>query len=86
MKKTGIINAPISRVISQMGHMDMITIADAGLPIPDSVERIDMALKQGVPGFIETLSVILDELHVEKVIIATEMLQTSPEIYNKIKF
>ena len=34
MKKVGIINQPISSVISGLGHTDTITIADAGLPIP----------------------------------------------------
>ena len=35
MKKSGIMNQPIATVISGLGHTDAITIADAGLPIPD---------------------------------------------------
>lgn len=85
MKKIGIINAPISRVISMMGHTDMITIADAGLPIPSSVERIDLALKRNVPKFIDTLSVVLDDLHIEKAIVAEELLSVSPIMYDEIK-
>ncbi|MHB1407824.1 MAG: RbsD/FucU domain-containing protein, partial [Desulfitobacteriaceae bacterium] len=40
MKKIGILNSEISRVISELGHMDKIVIADAGLPIPAHVKRI----------------------------------------------
>jgi D-ribose pyranase len=85
MKKNGTINAPISRVISMMGHTDMITIADAGLPIPGSVERIDLALKRNVPKFIDTLSVVLDDLHIEKAIVADELLTVSPIMYDEIR-
>ena len=43
MKKIGIINAPISAVIAELGHLDMLSIADAGLPIPQEIQRIDLA-------------------------------------------
>ena len=80
MKKTGVINAPISTVIAELGHMDTLTIADAGLPIPKEVHRIDIALGKGIPGFIDTLSVVLSEMQVEEVIVADEMKQVSPGI------
>lgn len=73
MKKIGILNSEISRVISELGHMDMIVIADAGLPIPPHVKRIDLALKSGVPSFIETVETVLQEMCVEKAYLAQEM-------------
>ena len=85
MKKTGIINAPISTVIAELGHMDTLTIADAGLPIPKEVQRIDLALMQGIPGFIDTLRVVLSEIQVEKVIVADEMKQISPVILTEVQ-
>lgn len=85
MKKTGIINAPISTVIAGLGHLDQIGIADAGLPIPAGVERIDLALKAGVPGLIETLEVVLSEMEVESVIAAEEIQQHSPAVLTEIK-
>lgn len=84
MKKIGILNQEISAVIAGMGHMDTVVIADAGLPIPDETQRIDLALTGGVPGFLETLLVVLEELQVEKAIIAEEMINTSPEMYKQI--
>ena len=45
MKRQGILNSDISRVLSYMGHTDTICIGDYGLPIPDETERIDLAVK-----------------------------------------
>ncbi len=61
MKKEGILNPQLNRVISEMGHHDMLIIADAGLPIPKEVERIDLALKCGNPSFAEVLPVVLSD-------------------------
>lgn len=72
MKKTTLINSDISRVISLMGHTDTIAIGDMGLPIPDGIERIDLALKLGTPTLEEVLRVILSELQVESYTIAEE--------------
>jgi D-ribose pyranase len=85
MKKTGIINAPISAVIAELGHMDTLTIADAGLPIPKEVQRIDLALKKGIPSFIATLQVVLSEMQVEKIILAEEIKQISPGILTEVQ-
>lgn len=73
MKKIGILNSEISRVVSELGHLDMIVIADAGLPIPAHVKRIDLALKKGVPSFIETVETVLQEMCVENAYVAGEM-------------
>ena len=37
MKKQGILNSDISRVLSYMGHTDCIAVGDCGLPIPDGI-------------------------------------------------
>ena len=41
MKKHGILNSSISKVLADLGHTDQIIIADCGLPIPDHVKKID---------------------------------------------
>jgi D-ribose pyranase len=79
MKKIGTLNSDISRVISDMGHMDKLVIADAGLPVPMDTEKIDLALTHGVPGFLQTLETILGELEVEAAIVAEEIQTKSPE-------
>lgn len=77
MKKCGILNSEISCVISELGHTDKIVIADAGLPIPVGVKRIDLALKPGVPSFIETVETVLQEMCVEAAYLAEEMRTSS---------
>ena len=85
MKKIGILNQPISSVIAGLGHTDTLVIADAGLPIPPETQRIDLALTEGIPTFLDTLRVILTEMQVEQAIVAEEMLDASPQIYKAIE-
>jgi D-ribose pyranase len=85
MKKIGTLNQPLSEVIAGLGHMDTLVIADAGLPIPMETQRIDLALAQGIPGFLETLLVILEEVQVELAIVAEEMLSANPEIHKQLQ-
>ena len=68
-----------------MGHLDTLVIADAGLPIPSETLRIDLALTQGVPGAIQTLKVVLDELKVEEVIIAEEARERNPKFLAEVQ-
>lgn len=84
MKKTGLLNQPLSAVIAGMGHGDMLVIADCGLPIPVGVPRIDLALTAGVPGFLQTLAAIQQELQVEGAIIAREMPEKSRGLYQAL--
>lgn len=84
MKKSALINSEISYVISKMGHTDSITICDSGLPIPSEVQRIDLALKKGLPTFLDTLDSVIEELQVEEVILASEIIQVSNDLYKEI--
>ncbi|AXY24948.1 D-ribose pyranase [Suicoccus acidiformans] len=84
MKKHGILNSEISTVLSQMGHTDQLTIGDCGLPIPDEVKRIDLALKAGKPSFIEVLSILLEDMHIEKVILAEEIKLNNKDVHRKM--
>lgn len=73
MKKNGILNSEISKILSDLGHTDQITIGDCGLPIPDGVKKIDLAIKLGTPSFQEVLSAILEDMKVEKIVLAEEI-------------
>ena len=85
MKKAGILNSEISRVLSYMGHTDLIAIGDCGLPIPDTVERIDLALKFGVPTFMETLETVVTDMKVEKIVLAEEIKTQNPAVLEQIE-
>jgi D-ribose pyranase len=85
MKKIGILNSEISKVISELGHTDQIVICDAGLPIPEGVKRIDLALTPGVPSFFDALEAVLLEMQVERAIFAEELKQASPETLKRLE-
>lgn len=85
MKKSGILNAELIRVIASMGHTDLLAVADSGLPIPPSVHRIDLALVAGVPSFMQVLQAVLAELQVESATVAEEMRQRSPNLYQALR-
>ena len=85
MKKAGLLNSDISRVLSYMGHTDRIAIGDCGLPIPEEVERIDLALKFGVPTFMETLATVAEDMKIEKIVLAEEIKTQNPQVLAQIE-
>ncbi len=85
MKRKGILNSDISRVLSYMGHTDCIAIGDCGLPIPDEVERIDLALKFGVPTFMDTLKIVAEDMKIEKIVLAEEIKECNPVVLQEIE-
>ncbi|HLF74880.1 MAG TPA: D-ribose pyranase [Anaerolineales bacterium] len=85
MKKTTLLQSDLSYSIATLGHLETLVIADAGLPIPAETVRIDLALTQGVPGAIQTLKVVLDEMKVEKVILAEEVKDRNPRFLAEVQ-
>ncbi len=67
-------------MVSETGHTDLLVVADAGLPVPLGVERVDLAVRPGLPGFLEVLDVLLAELSVEGATVAREMTERNPEV------
>lgn len=84
-RNNGALNAQLSRVISECGHTDSIVVADAGLPIPASVERIDLAYRAGAPAFLDVLDTVLAEFVPEKAVVSSEMVQNSPDMLNALR-
>lgn len=84
MKKGTVLNGELSTVISRLGHTDTLTIGDAGLPIPSSTQRIDLALTQGVPSFIGVFDVVTAEMQVESAILASEIQQFNPQLHAEL--
>ncbi len=85
MKKNGILNAPLSKVIASLGHTDRLVICDSGLPIPRNAEVIDLALTKNIPRFIDALKIIFEELAVEEAVVAEEIIQKNEELFNEIQ-
>ena len=85
MKRQGILNSDISRVLSYMGHTDTICIGDCGLPIPDETERIDLAVRFGQPSFMEVLREVGADMKIEKIVLAEEIKSQNPEVLQEIE-
>lgn len=85
MKKSGPLNTPITKVLSDLRHTDTLCIADCGLPYPDAVEVIDLALKLGTPTFLETLAILVPEVGVEKITLAEEIRTMNPTVLDGIQ-
>lgn len=85
MKKNGILNAPLSKTIAQLGHTDRLVICDCGLPIPIDSTIIDLALTKNIPRFIDTLKIILEEFAVEKAVVAEEIKKKNSSLYKEIE-
>lgn len=85
MKKQGILNSDISRVLSYMGHTDCIAIGDCGLPIPDETERIDLALAFGEPTFLRTLELVANDMKIERIVLAEEIKTQNPAVLSGIE-
>ena len=85
MKRAGILNSDISRVLSYMGHTDCIAIGDCGLPIPDEVERIDLALTFGIPTFMDTLKIVAKDMKIEKIVLAEEIKTQNEKVWREVE-
>lgn len=84
MKKGVLLNGDMTSVIARMGHTDSLCIADAGLPIPNSTWRIDVAISEGVPSFMQVLESVTSELCVERVLLAEEIKTHNPAVHESV--
>lgn len=84
-RNNGTLNGQLSRVISELGHTDRIVVTDAGLPIPYTVERVDLALRQGIPAFLDVLDTVLAEVQVQAALLSSEIQEASPEMLHAIE-
>jgi len=87
MKTQGILHNDLARLVSRLGHGDMLVITDRGFPFPrhQYTECIDVSVGRNLPNVVDVVEVILQELEIEKVIIANETKTISPSIYDKFK-
>lgn len=84
MLKKGVLNPQLASVLASTGHMDMLVVTDAGLPLAKEVERVDLAFKPFNPRFLDVLKEVLDHIVVEKIILAEEIKVKSPKMLEEI--
>jgi D-ribose pyranase len=79
-RNNGTLNGQLSRVISELGHTDQFVVTDAGLPIPQGVERVDLAVRENLPRFLDLLDTVLAEVAVEGAVLSEEIREHSPDM------
>ncbi|WP_144781281.1 D-ribose pyranase [Macrococcoides caseolyticum] len=84
MYKTGTLNSEISKVLSDLGHTDTIVIADCGLPVPKGIQKIDLAVRQGLPSFIDVVDEIARHMVIEHVTLAEEIKDSNPAVLKEV--
>jgi D-ribose pyranase len=84
VKKTSLLNQPLSALVAGLGHTDAVVIADAGLSIPASVQRIDLAVSPGIPAFLDVTRAMLSEMQISSAIVATELPEHSPQLFTEL--
>ena len=84
MKKNGVLNQEIIRIIAAMGHTDQLVICDAGLPVPTNIECVDVSVSAGIPDFISTVRAVNEELCIESWLVAEETHIVNPHIYSDL--
>ncbi|HLV08606.1 MAG TPA: D-ribose pyranase [Halanaerobiales bacterium] len=85
MKRKGILNREICRVIASMGHGQYLLICDAGFPIPKEADCVDLSLIKGIPDLPTVLSIINQEFISEKVMFAAEVPENNKPLYDELK-
>ena len=84
MRRTGLLHAELLEVIARLGHGQTLVISDAGLPIAPGVHRIDLAVRRGLPSFLEVLEAVLEAGVFEAATIATELRSSDPHLADAI--
>lgn len=55
MKKRGIVNEALSGALARLGHTHHAMVGDCGLPRPDGVPVVDLAVTFGAPTFAQVI-------------------------------
>jgi len=85
MKKSGILNAELSGALATLGHNDLMMVVDAGFPIPTTSHRIDLAIAENLPDLRTVLSLINEEIIVERVVRAEYVVSHNPTLDEFLK-
>lgn len=85
MKRDRLLNPEMVAEAAKLGHTEYLCIADCGLPIPKGVKVIDVSVVKGVPGFMEVLRAMSQELVVESYLIASEMKCANPALQRDVQ-
>lgn len=86
MHKTNrILNVKLTAAITGLRWGEAIVIADAGLPVPNGVEVLDLSICEGKPVLEDLLPLMSESLTADRVIVATEMEKANKPKFDYVK-
>lgn len=85
MKKDRLLNPHILEAVAALGHTEYLCIADCGLPVPNGVKVIDVSVTAGVPGFMDVLRTVNQELVTEGYWLASEIQTVNSGLEKEIQ-
>lgn len=84
MIEKGLLNRDLASLLSRMGHRDELIVCDAGFPIPEGVQVVDLSLSENLPLADTIIAEILKYFSVEKVVITREQTDACPAKLRRI--
>lgn len=85
MRPNRILHPELAQVIATLGHSDILLVVDAGFPIPRGAHRIDLGFYEGLPDLYDVLRVLRQEVWVEEVRFARDIVEFNPPLYAKLQ-
>ena len=77
--RPALLNSLLAGALREVGHTQMVLLADKGFPVPPGVETIDLALSDDVPTILDVIRAIAADFSFDRILIADEMKELSPE-------
>lgn len=80
-----ILHPGLAKTVAELGHTDIIMVTDAGFPIPQQVNRIDLGFYQGLVDVRDILRVLRREMFAEEIRFAPEVKTHHPNLYREVQ-
>jgi D-ribose pyranose/furanose isomerase RbsD len=81
MRAGRIIHPELAQAVAELGHSQFFMVVDAGFPIPAETQRIDLGFYEGMPDLLDILRVLRQEVFVEEVHFAGDILTRNKPLY-----
>ncbi|MCG3210946.1 MAG: D-ribose pyranase [Anaerolineae bacterium] len=85
MRPGRILHPELAQAVTTLGHSDIFMVTDAGFPIPADAWRIDLGFYEGLPDVLDVLRVVRQEVFVEEVHFAGDILTKNKPLYASLQ-
>ncbi len=85
MRPNRILHPGLAKALAECGHTDIILVTDAGFPIPEDANRIDLGYYAGQADVLDLLRMLREEIFIEEVAFATEVKTHHPHLYHNVQ-